>query len=51
MAFQLWDVMVFLVLVSSRAEAQAHAPNEKTWKDDLVRCAAVYAALPTVYCG
>ena len=31
-------------------EAQAHAPNEKTWKDDLVRCAAVYAALPTVYC-
>ncbi len=32
------------------AEAQAHAPNEKTWKDDLVRCAAVYAALPTVYC-
>ena len=33
------------------AEAQAHAPNEKTWKDDLVRCAAVYAALPTVYCG
>lgn len=32
------------------AEAQAHAPNEKTWKDDLVRCAAVYAALPTQYC-
>lgn len=32
------------------AEAQAHAPNEKTWKDDLVRCAAVYAAVPTVYC-
>lgn len=32
------------------AEAQAHAPNEKTWKDDLVRCAAVYAALPTTYC-
>ena len=31
------------------AEAQAHAPNEKTWKQDLVRCAAVYAALPTVY--
>lgn len=31
-------------------EAQAHAPNEKTWKEDLVRCAAVYAALPTVYC-
>ena len=32
------------------AEAQAHAPNENTWKDDLVRCAAVYAALPSVYC-
>ena len=32
------------------AEAQAHAPNEKTFKIDLVRCAAVYAALPTMYC-
>lgn len=32
------------------AEAQAHAPNEKTWKTDLVVCAAVYAALPTLYC-
>ena len=31
-------------------EAQAHAPNEITWKADLVRCAAVYAALPTLYC-
>lgn len=31
------------------AEAQAHAPNEKTWKPDLVVCAAVYAALPAVY--
>lgn len=31
------------------AEDQAHAPNEITWKSDLVRCAAVYAALPTVY--
>ena len=31
-------------------EAQAHAPNEKTWKADLVRCAAVYAALPSIYC-
>ncbi len=31
------------------AEAQAHAPNEKTWKSDLVRCAAVYAALPAIY--
>lgn len=32
------------------AEAQAHAPNEKTWKQDLVTCAAIYAALPTLYC-
>ncbi len=31
------------------AEAQAHAPNEKTWKQDLVTCAAVYAALPAEY--
>ncbi len=30
-------------------EAQAHAPNEKTWKADLVRCAAFYAALPLIY--
>jgi putative selenium metabolism hydrolase len=30
-------------------EAQAHAPNEITWKQDLVKCAAVYAALPSVY--
>ncbi len=32
------------------AEAQAHAPNEITWKQDLVTCAAVYAILPTNYC-
>lgn len=32
------------------AEAQAHAPNEITWKQDLVTCAAVYAVLPTMYC-
>lgn len=31
-------------------EEEAHAPNEKTWKSDLVRCAAVYAAMPTIYC-
>ena len=31
------------------AEAQAHAPNEKTWKQDLVTSAAVFAALPTIY--
>jgi putative selenium metabolism hydrolase len=30
-------------------EDQAHAPNEKTWKDDLVKCAAVYAAIPSLY--
>jgi putative selenium metabolism hydrolase len=30
-------------------EEEAHAPNEKTWKADLVRCAAVYAALPSMY--
>ena len=30
-------------------EAQAHAPNEKNWKEDLVTCAAVYAALPKIY--
>lgn len=32
-------------------EEEAHAPNEKTWKADLVRCAAVYAALPNIYCN
>lgn len=31
-------------------EEEAHAPNEKTWKKDLVKCAAVYAAIPTIYC-
>lgn len=31
-------------------EAQAHAPNEITWKADLVKCAAVYAAVPSIYC-
>ncbi len=30
-------------------EKEAHAPNEKTWKADLVRCAALYAALPGTY--
>ncbi len=32
-------------------EAQAHAPNERTWKAALVKCAAVYAALPAIYCN
>lgn len=31
-------------------EKEAHAPNEKTWKADLVKCAAVYAAIPSLYC-
>lgn len=33
------------------AESQAHAPNEVTWKEDLVECAAVYAAVPSLYKG
>ena len=33
------------------AESQAHAPNEITWKEDLVRCAAVYALTPSFYRG
>ncbi|MCL2343561.1 MAG: M20/M25/M40 family metallo-hydrolase, partial [Firmicutes bacterium] len=31
------------------AESQAHAPNEITWKQDLVNCAALYAAAPGLY--
>ena len=31
------------------AESQAHAPNEITWKQDLVTCAALYAAVPELY--
>ncbi|HMM22715.1 MAG TPA: YgeY family selenium metabolism-linked hydrolase [Selenomonadales bacterium] len=30
-------------------EDQAHAPDERTWKRELVRCAAVYAAVPAIY--
>jgi len=30
-------------------ESEAHAPNEKTWKADLVRCAAFYAAMPLIF--
>jgi putative selenium metabolism hydrolase len=33
------------------AESQAHAPNEITWKQDLVTCAAVLAAVPVTYKG
>ena len=31
------------------AESQAHAPNEITWKQDLVTCAALYAADISLY--
>ena len=31
------------------AESQAHAPNEITWKSDLVTCAAVYVAAVNLY--
>ncbi|KUO76269.1 MAG: peptidase M20 [Clostridia bacterium BRH_c25] len=30
-------------------EDQAHAPNEKTWKDELVKAAALYAAIPSLF--
>ena len=30
-------------------EDQAHAPNEKTWKKELVNSAAVYAVIPQLY--
>lgn len=30
-------------------EPQAHAPNEKTWKQHLVDCAAMYATIPLVW--
>lgn len=30
-------------------EDQAHAPNERTWKDELVKAAAMYAVIPLVY--
>jgi len=33
------------------AESQAHAPNEITYKQDLVTCAAVYALTPSMYKG
>ncbi len=31
-------------------EDQAHAPNEKTWKNELVCAAAMYAVIPALYC-
>ncbi len=30
-------------------EDQAHAPNETTWKNELVKCAAMYSIIPKVY--
>ncbi|PNR97826.1 peptidase M20 [Petrotoga mexicana DSM 14811] len=30
-------------------EDQAHAPNEKTWKSELVKAAAMYACIPKLY--
>lgn len=30
-------------------EPEAHAPNEKTWKEHLVTCAAMYAATPLAW--
>lgn len=30
-------------------EDQAHAPNERTWKKELVQAAALYAVIPSVY--
>ena len=30
-------------------EEQAHAPNEKTWKSELVQAAAMYAVIPKIY--
>jgi putative selenium metabolism hydrolase len=30
-------------------EDQAHAPNEVTWKDELVKAAAMYAVIPSIY--
>lgn len=30
-------------------EDQAHAPNERTWKNELVKAAAMYATIPNIY--
>lgn len=30
-------------------EDQAHAPNERTWKKEMVRAAAMYAVIPGIY--
>ena len=31
------------------AEVEAHAPNEKTFKDELVKACAMYALIPSMY--
>lgn len=30
-------------------EDQAHAPNERTWKSELIKAAAMYATIPNIY--
>ncbi len=30
-------------------EEEAHSPNEKTWKDELVKATAMYAAIPGIF--
>jgi putative selenium metabolism hydrolase len=30
-------------------EAEAHSPNERTWKSELVKAAAMYAIIPSLY--
>ena len=30
-------------------EDQAHAPNERTWKSELVKAAALYSVIPSIY--
>jgi len=32
-------------------EDQAHAPNERTWKKELVQAAALYSVIPLTYCS
>lgn len=30
-------------------EEESHAPDERTWKSDLVKCAAMYSIIPSIY--
>lgn len=32
-------------------EEEAHSPNERTWKSELIKAAAMYAVIPTLYVG